>query len=39
MSSSGHIDNKGNDILILGKRATQGLDGTIKKKIFIKSIL
>ena len=39
MSSSGHIDNKGNDILILGKRATQGLDGTIKKKTFIKSTL
>ena len=26
MSSSVHIDNKGKDILILGKRLTQGLD-------------
>ena len=28
MSSSGHIDNREKDILILGKRPTQGLDGT-----------
>ena len=28
MSSSMHIDNKGKDILILGKGPTQGLDGT-----------
>ena len=29
MSSSGHIDNREKDILILGKRPTQGLDGTV----------
>ena len=28
MSSSGHIDNREKDILILGKRPTQELDGT-----------
>ena len=28
MSSSGHVDNKGKDILILGERPTQGLDYT-----------
>ena len=28
MSSSLHIDNKGKDILILGKGPTQGLDDT-----------
>ena len=28
MSSSAHIDNKKKDILILGKRETQGLDDT-----------
>ena len=28
MSSSGHIDNKGKDILILGEGLTQGLDDT-----------
>ena len=28
MSSSVHIDNKGKDILILGKCPTQGLDDT-----------
>ena len=28
MSSLVHIDNKGKDILILGKSPTQGLDGT-----------
>ena len=28
MSSSVHIDNKGKDILILGKGPTQGLDDT-----------
>ena len=28
MNSSVHIDNKGKDILILGKGPTQGLDGT-----------
>ena len=28
MSSSVHVDNKGNDILILGQRPTQGLDDT-----------
>ena len=28
MSSSAHIDNKGKDILIVGKVPTQGLDGT-----------
>ena len=28
MSSSVHIDNKAKDILILGERPTQGLDGT-----------
>ena len=28
MSSSVHIDNKGKDILILGKSPTQGLDRT-----------
>ena len=28
MSSSVHIDNKGKDILILGKGPTQGLDNT-----------
>ena len=28
MSSSVHIDNKGKDILILGKGPTQELDGT-----------
>ena len=28
MSSSVHDDNKGKDILILGERATQGLDDT-----------
>ena len=29
MSSSVHIDNKGKDSLILGKRQTQGIDDTI----------
>ena len=29
MSSSAHIDNKGKDILILGKRPTQGLNHTL----------
>ena len=29
MSSSVRIDNKGDDILILGEAPTQGLDGTI----------
>ena len=28
MSSSVHFDNKGKDILILGKGPTQGLDNT-----------
>ena len=28
MSSSAHVDNKGKDILILGKRPTQGLNDT-----------
>ena len=28
MSSSLHVDNKGKDILILGKETTQGLDDT-----------
>ena len=28
MSSSVHVDNKGKDILILGKRQHTGLDGT-----------
>ena len=28
MSSSVHIDNRGKDILILGKGLTQGIDGT-----------
>ena len=28
MSSSAHIDNKGKDILILGKGPTQGFDDT-----------
>ena len=28
MSSSGHVDNKGTDILSLGEGPTQGLDGT-----------
>ena len=28
MSSSVHIDNKGNNILIIAKRPTQGLDDT-----------
>ena len=28
MSSSVHVDNKGNDILILGEGPTQGLDDT-----------
>ena len=28
MSSSGHSDNKGRDILILGERLTLGLDDT-----------
>ena len=31
MSSCVHIDNKGKDILILGKGPTQGLDGTTFK--------
>ena len=29
MSSSAHIDNKKNDILILGKGPTQGLEHTL----------
>ena len=29
MSSSAHIDNKEKDILILGKRPTQGLEHTL----------
>ena len=29
MNSLVHIDNKGRDILILGKRSTQGLNETI----------
>ena len=29
MSSSAHIDNKKNDILVLGKRPTQGLEHTL----------
>ena len=29
MSSSVHIDDKNKDILIIGERPTQGLDGTI----------
>ena len=28
MSSSGHIDNKEKDFLIVGKRPAQGLDAT-----------
>ena len=28
MSSYGHVDNKGKDILILGEGPTQGLDDT-----------
>ena len=28
MSLSVHVDNKGKDILVLGKGPTQGLDGT-----------
>ena len=37
MSSSVHVDNKGKDILILGKGPTQGLGGhslTAKKNVF-----
>ena len=29
MSSSTHIDNKKKDILLLGKRSTQGLEHTL----------
>ena len=29
LNSSVHIENKGNDILILGEGATQGLDDTM----------
>ena len=29
MSSSAHVDNKKKDILILGKRSTQGLEHTL----------
>ena len=29
MSSSIHIDNKGKDILVLGRRPTQGLESTL----------
>ena len=29
LNSSVHIENKGNDILILGEGTTQGLDDTI----------
>ena len=38
MSSSVHIENKGKDILIIGKGPTQGLDGTtltVKAKYLI----
>ena len=31
MSSYGHVDNKGKDILILGEGPTQGLDDTTLK--------
>ena len=34
MSSSVHFDNKNKDILILGKRPTQGLDDTTLKTEF-----
>ena len=37
MTSSVHVDNKKNDILVLGEGTTQGLDGTTltaEKKIF-----
>ena len=41
MSSSVHIDNKGKDILILGKGPTQGLDNTslTEEAIYILLIL
>ena len=40
MSSSAHVDNKGKDILILGKVPTQGLDGTtLQQKRYILLIL
>ena len=40
MSSSVHIDNKGNNILILGKGPTQGSNNTtLKQKLNIQSIL
>ena len=32
MSSSAHIDNKEKDILVLGKRPTQGLEHTLTEK-------
>ena len=34
MSSSAHIDNKGNNILILGIGPTQGLENTLTAEIY-----
>ena len=39
MSSSGHVDNKKKDILILGKSRTQGLDHTMTAEECIRLIL
>ena len=40
MSSSVHVDNKGKDILILGKNPTQGLpDYSLTAEKFIQLIL
>ena len=39
MSSSAHIDNKKNDIIILEKRSTQGLEHTLTAEKCIQLIL
>ena len=39
MSSSGHVDNKKKDILILGKGPTQGLEHTLTAEKCIGLIL
>ena len=39
MSSSAHIDNKKNDIIILEKRSTQGLEHTLTAEKCIQIIL
>ena len=39
MSSSIHIDNKKNDILVLGRGPTQGLESALTEELYILLIL